>query len=54
MTAEEKLVQTEAEVQALRGQVASLERVLSVAIDVMSEQQFGEMRARLDSMDATR
>jgi hypothetical protein len=54
MTAEEKLVQAEAEVERLRATVASLESTLRVAIDVMSDQQFGEMRARLDALDAAR
>lgn len=54
MTAEEKLMQAEAEVERLTAQVAGLEAMLGVAIDVMTDQQFGEMRGRLDALDASR
>lgn len=54
MTAEERLVQAEAEVERLQAQVSGFKAVINVLIGVLSDQQFGQVRAQLDALDAAR
>lgn len=54
MTAEEKLVQAQAEVERLKAQVSGFQAVINVLLGVLTDQQFGQVRAKLDALDAAR
>lgn len=49
---EEAVVRLQAELDRERAERASLERVLAVVLEVITDAQWGEARARLDAQDA--
>jgi hypothetical protein len=52
MDGKEKLVQAEEQLAKLAAEKAAVERVLGVALEVITDAQWGEIRARLDAQDA--
>lgn len=51
---EEAVVRLQAELDRERAERASLERVLEVTLEVITDAQWGTIRARLDAEDAAR
>jgi hypothetical protein len=51
MSAEEDLVELQARLDEVTAEKASLERVLGAVLEVVSDAQWGEVRARLDAED---
>jgi hypothetical protein len=51
---EERLMQAEEQLAQVTAERNAVERVLAVALKVITDQQFGEIRAQLDAEDRAR
>jgi hypothetical protein len=51
---QERLMQAETQLAEITAERDALKQVLAVAIDVVTDAQFGEIRARLDAGDRAR